>query len=207
LCLFVAVGSAFAIDLFSFSVGANISYINPQNNTDSQETSADTKTGFSKLGLDNLSIGIETRMNISNLQFMAVGELTTPNSNTLLASGIITAGLTFDLFSVFRVGASMGPKISYAYFKNSTTSTASEESGVDMEKISNGKNFLDAITTGSFNLRFNFDIIAGPVLTIGVAYVVPTNFTIDEANYSDLFPIEEVWKNGQVSLCVQMALF
>ena len=211
---------AFSRGVFSIGVGANISYstegiVPAEPGENEGETLSDQTPKFS---FDNVSIGLETRVNLSYLQLTAVGELSAVDSNTILASGILAGGLSFDLFSVFRIGVSAGPKISYAYtaaganasnayYSSQSNSSDGETSGIDLEKTSNGKAFWDAVKDGNFNLRFTLDIIAGPVLTIGAAYVVPTDFSISKENFEALIPDDSSWGKGQVSLCVQMSLF
>lgn len=208
---------AFSRGVFSIGVGANISYstegmVPGESGEGEEESLSDQKPKFS---FDNVAIGLETRMNLSYLQLTAVGELSAADSNTILASGILAGGLSFDLFSILRVGVSAGPKISYAYTaagsnasnSNSAGSAEGETSGIDLEKTSNGKAFWDAVKDGNFNLRFTLDILAGPVLTIGAAYVVPTDFSISKENFEALIPDDSAWSRGQVSLCVQMSLF
>jgi len=211
---------AFSRGVFSIGVGANISYstegIVPAEPGENEGEALSDQTP--KFSFDNVSIGLETRVNLSYLQLTAVGELSAVDSNTILASGILAGGLSFDLFSVFRIGVSAGPKISYAYtaagagssnayHSNQSNSSDGETSGIDLEKTSNGKAFWDAVKDGNFNLRFTLDIIAGPVLTIGAAYVVPTDFSISKENFEALIPGDSAWSRGQVSLCVQMSLF
>ncbi len=216
---------AFSRGVFSIGVGANISYstegIVPAESSEGEEGSLSDQTP--KFSFDNVSIGLESRVNLSYLQLTAVGELSAADSNTILASGILAGGLSFDLFSVFRIGVSVGPKISYAYTaaganasnayslnqsgSGQSNSSDGETSGIDLEKTSNGKAFWDAVKDGNFNLRFTLDIIAGPVLTIGAAYVVPTDFSLSKENFEALIPDDSAWSRGQVSLCVQMSLF
>ena len=217
---------SFSRGVFSIGVGANISYsaegIVPVGSNESGEGALSNQKP--KFSFDNVAIGLETRVNLSYLQLTAVGELSSVDSNTILASGILAGGLSFDLFSLFRIGVSAGPKISYAYTaaganvsnayysssrtgSSQTGSNDGETSGIDLEKTSNGKAFWDAVRDGNFNLRFTLDIIAGPVLTIGAAYVVPTDFSMSKENFEALIPDDSAWGKGQVSLCVQMSLF
>lgn len=211
---------AFSRGVFSIGLGANISYSTegmvPAEPSENEGEALSDQTP--KFSFDNVSIGLETRVNLSYLQLTAVGELSAVDSNTILASGILAGGLSFDLFSVFRIGVSAGPKISYAYtaagsnasnayHSNQSNSSDGETSGIDLEKTSNGKAFWDAVKDGNFNLRFTLDIIAGPVLTIGAAYVVPTDFSLSKENFEALIPDDSAWSRGQVSLCVQMSLF
>lgn len=201
LMLILAMPCTLAQDIFAWSVGANISYLNgtflPKEQNDTEEET--------KFSLDNLSIGLETRMNIGPAMLSAVGDLAVVDQTNLLASGILATGLSFDLFSVLRLGASVGPRISYLYIGSSNASA--EDSSVDTEKTSNGKNFLEALESGNFNIRFTFDVIAGPVLTIGAAYVVQTDFSISSPNWEAFKPQKIAWNKGQISLCVQMLLF
>lgn len=210
LMLLLAAAPAFSRGVFSVGVGANISYpadgiVQTEPGESGSAASSLRKGTFS---FDDVAVGLETRVSLSYLQVAAVGELSVVDSSTILATGILTAGLSFDMFSLFRLGIAAGPKVSYAYTEaGSRGGASSSDPSVDLESTSNGKNFWSAVREGNFNLRFTFDIIAGPVLTFGVAYVVPTDFSIAKENYGALIPSDGAWSEGKISVCVQMSLF
>lgn len=201
----LASAPAFSQGLFSLGVGANISY--PADAIAADPSGSSSLDKKSKFRFEDIAVGLETRVRIDHLQFAAVGELSTVDSSTILASGILSAGLSFDLLSLFRIGVSAGPKVSYAYSEaGSKDPSSGSDPSVDLGNTSNGKNLWSAIKDGNFNIRLTFDIMAGPVMTIGVAYVVPTEFSIDNGNYKDLIPKTDAWGEGKVSICVQMSL-
>lgn len=180
-----------AQEIFSISVGANISY--------SQDITASSESfKFSK---DNLAVGLELRTNISYFQLDSVGELSVIDSKTLMLSGILSAGASVELGSIAKVGLTLGPRIAYVYSKNSPNP---EEETI---AVSNGKNFIEALRDGLVNVRLMVDFFAGPVITLGAAYTIPTNFSIGQGNWKELLPNAESFKNGQISLCIQMKVF
>lgn len=179
-----------AQEMFSIGVGANISY--------SQDTAAVESFSFNR---DNLAVGLELRTNISYFQLDAVGEVSVLNSKTLLLSGILSAGASVEIGSIAKVGITFGPRIAYVYSKNY------RDSETEGRSISNGKNFIEAITDGLVNIRLMLDLYAGPVISVGAAYTIPTNFTISQGNWRDLLPKAKAFESGQISLCIQMKVF
>ena len=194
LLISVVLGPLWAQEIFSISSGANISY--SQDSLASSSTDSDSFL-FNK---DNLAIGLEVRTNITYFQLDAVGELSVLDSNTLLLSGILSAGASVEIGSIAKIGLTFGPRIAYIYSQNS----GSKEEGL---AVSNGKNFIEAIKDGPVHVRLMVDFYAGPVISIGVAYTIPTNFTIGQGNWDQLLPSSESFKNGQISLCIQMKVF
>lgn len=180
----------YAQDFFSMSTGANISYV--------QDATSSEVFTFNK---DNLAVGLEFRTNISYFQLDAVGEVSVIDSRTLLLSGILSAGASVEIASIAKIGLTVGPRVAYMY---SRSSSRPDEGNVP---ISNGKTLIEAIKDGQVNIRLMVDVLAGPVITVGVAYTIPTNFSISQGNWNELMPNVKSLKNGQISLCIQMKVF
>ncbi len=178
----------FSNDVFSIGFGANLSYA--QDKTAKDSTKFDT---------DNVGIGLEGRMNICHFQLDGVGEISVLDSDTLRLAGILSAGVSVELFEVVKLGITAGPRIAYIY--------SNRAKQADELEISNGKNLLEAIKDGPINIRLMLDILTGPVMSIGFAYTIPTEFSINESNWKALLPSSEGIKNGQVSLSIQMKIF
>lgn len=191
LLIFIVLCPLYAQDIFSIGVGANISYA--QDITDVESFSFNS---------DNLAVGLELRTNISYFQLDAVGEVSVINSKTLLLSGILSAGASVELGSIAKVGITFGPRIAYMYTRSSKDAEA--EGGLS---VSNGKDLIEAIKDGFVNIRLMADLYAGPVISVGAAYTIPTNFTISQGNWRELLPNTKALENGQISLCIQMKVF
>jgi hypothetical protein len=183
-----------AQEIFSVSSGANISY-------SKDSTAASTTSDSFLFDKDSFAVGLELRTNLSYFQLDAVGEVSVLDSKTLLFSGILSAGTSVEIASIVKVGLTFGPRIAYIYSQNSRST---EEDGL---VVSNGKNFIEAIKDGPVNVRLMLDVYAGPVITVGLAYTIPTDFTLSQGNWEELLPSAESFKSGQISLCIQMKLF
>ena len=188
LLFFMVLAPLCANDIFSVGFGASLSY--------SQNTTGDEAPKFSK---DNIAIGLEGRLNISYFQMDAVGEISVLDSDTLKLAGIISVGGSVELFDVVKLGLTVGPRIAYLY------SNASKSE--DELEISNGKNLLEAIKDGPINIRLMLDVFAGPVMSIGFAYTIPTEFTIGQGNWESFAPSAQSFLKGQISLSIQMKVF
>ncbi len=190
LLIFIVLCPLYAQDIFSIGVGANISYA--QDITDVESFTFNS---------DNLAVGLELRTNISYFQLDAVGEVSVINSKTLLLSGILSAGASIELGSIAKVGITFGPRIAYSYTRSSKDAEAEGLS------VSNGKDLIEAIKDGLVNIRLMADVYAGPVISVGAAYTIPTNFTISQGNWRELLPNTKALESGQISLCIQMKVF
>lgn len=177
----------------SFDIGVNVSYNAGDDILDESEIPGD-------FTMEKLALGLELRANISNFQMSLNGDLTILDPESLLFSGIFGGGFCVDMFKYLKLSATVGPKVNYVYMGD-------VKSVDDQGKLVNGKNFFKALSEGAFHYRFMVDFLAGPVITMGLAYTIPTCFSVKQGNYSDLIPHREDFKNGQVSLCMQMKLF
>ena len=105
-----------------------------------------------------------------------------------------------DLFKYLKFGVTAGPKVTYIY-RDRVKSVDNNGEVVEPD------NFFTALAKGDFHYRIMFDILAGPVMSIGVAYTIPTVFSIAEKQWSDLVPSKENMEKGQVAVCIQMKVF
>lgn len=167
----------------SLDLGVNISY-----NTADEVIDDDRPSPFS---LDRIAIGLEMRANVSNFQIAIAGDISVIDNSSLLFAGIFTMGISVDMFKYLKFGLTTGPKITYY-----TGSRANGSSG-----------FFNALYNGDFHYRFMFDVLAGPVMKIGVSYTVPTEFNLAEHRFVCLLPQETDFKQGQIALCIQMKVF
>ncbi|MCF0236981.1 MAG: hypothetical protein HUK24_00145 [Sphaerochaetaceae bacterium] len=192
LILTMSLSMAFSTDIFGLSLGINGSY--------NQEKLLEDGSEPSILNLDSYSFGFEGRTTINPLLIDAVGEIAILNANEVSLSGILSAGFQTNLFSFFRFGLTLGPKVTYVYEGNLKF--------IDNEgRKTKSKAFFDALFEGNCYMRFMADIIAGPVMSLGLAYTVPTDFNMKATNFSALLPSAMAFDEGQVTFCIQMKLF
>ncbi len=175
----------------SFDIGVNLSY-----NRDSDVVDEDVHSGIMK----QISVGLEMRGNISNFQTTLAGELSVLDTQSVMFSGIFGAGLSVDMFKYLKLGVTVGPKVSYV-FRGNVKSLDDDGDLVD------ASNFWDAILEGQFHYRLMLDILAGPVMSLGFVYTLPTEFTMNEADFSDIIPTRDLFSQGQISLCINMKVF
>ncbi len=175
----------------SFGIGVNLSY-----NRDSEVVDEDVHSGIMK----QISVGLEMRGNISNFQTSIAGELSVLDSQSVMFSGIFGAGLSVDLFKYLKLGVTAGPKVSYVFREN-------VKSVGDDGELVDASNFWDALLEGQFHYRIMLDVLAGTVISLGMVYTLPTNFTIRNADFSDIIPSKDLFSQGQISLCINMKVF
>ncbi|MGP1419294.1 MAG: hypothetical protein ACTTJZ_05760, partial [Sphaerochaetaceae bacterium] len=64
-----------------------------------------------------------------------------------------------------------------------------------------------ALSKSRFQLRGALDFFLGPVIKLGVACTIPTDFTIESRNLNLLIPNREKISKGKFSITMQMTLF
>ncbi|MBO4717667.1 MAG: hypothetical protein J5599_07190 [Spirochaetales bacterium] len=177
----------------SFDLGINLSY----NNADEVVEESGYSGAFD---LERIAIGLEMRGHISNFPPTVAGDITILDTQTMLFSGIFGAGISVDLFKYLKFGVTTGPKVSYLY-KDEVKSVSNDG------EVGEPDNFFDALYTGYFHHRIMLDILAGPVMSIGVAYTLPTTFSLAAGNWEDLIPRRDDFTEGQIAVCIQMKVF
>jgi len=175
----------------SLEVGVNLSY-----NAAEDVVSEDVE---SVPLLDRIAVGLEMRANISNFQISLTGDISIIDTQSILFAGVFTAGFSVDMFKYFKLGITTGPKVSYLY-----SDSAKSVSG---EGINNGESFFDALYKGYFHHRIMLDVLAGPVMSVGAAYTVPSTFSLADAKFGNLLPKREDLKEGQIAVCITMRVF
>ena len=195
LFLFILVFTAFSVSALAsaFDVGVNLSY----NNADEV---VDESVYSGTLNLDKIAVGLEMRGNISNFQMTIAGDISILDTQSVMFSGIFGAGISVDLFKYLKFGVTTGPKVTYIY-RGKMNSVDNNGDLVEPD------NFFTALAKGDFHYRLMFDVLAGPVMSIGVAYTIPTSFNISEHMWPELLPDKENLEKGQVAICIQMKVF
>ena len=177
----------------SVEIGVNLSY-----NTADEVLKEDGNSGVSFL--DRIAVGLEMRANVSNFQIALMGDISIIDTQSVLFAGIFTAGFSVEMFKYLKLGITTGPKVSYLY--RDTVKSVSGDG-----EVGNGEGFFDALYNGYFHHRIMLDVLAGPVMTIGVAYTVPTTFSLAEPAWGKILPTRTDLKEGQVAVCITMKVF
>ena len=195
LFLFILIFTVFSVSALAsaFDIGVNLSY-------NKADDVVDESVYSGTMNLDKIAVGLEMRGNISNFQMTIAGDISILDTQSVMFSGIFGAGISVDLFKYLKFGVTTGPKVTYIY-RGKMNSVDNNGDLVEAD------NFLDALAKGDFHYRLMFDILAGPVMSVGVAYTIPTTFSISERQWSDLIPSKENMDKGQVAICIQMKVF
>jgi hypothetical protein len=137
--------------------------------------------------INNYNFGAELRLKLTLVEIDAVG-LYSPQQ--VLGGSVIhrvmfmpTAGLSFDIVDVVRLGLGMGPMMSWDF-----------QDGHQYPDMSFGDMFMQA----PFWYRATVDFLADPVM-IGVSYGVPTTFNIKTHDAKGLKP---EFKTGMIGISV-----
>ena len=193
--LFIFILIAFSVSALTsaFDIGVNLSY-------NKADEVVDESVYSGNMNLDKIAVGLEMRGNISNFQITVAGDISILDTQSVMFSGIFGAGIAVDLFKYLKFGVTTGPKVTYIY-RDRVKSVDNNGEVVEPD------NFLTALSKGDFHYRLMFDIFAGPVMSIGVAYTIPTSFNISDHRWSDFLPSRENMEKGQVAVCIQMKVF
>ena len=193
--LFILLITAFSLCALesAFDLGVNLSY-------NKADEVVDESVYSGTLNLDKIAVGLEMRGNISNFQMTIAGDISILDTQSVMFSGIFGAGISVDLFKYLKFGITTGPKVTYIY-RGKMNSVDNNGDLVEPD------NFFTALSKGDFHYRLMFDILAGPVMSVGVAYTIPTAFSIAEHQWQELVPSRENIEKGQVAICIQMKVF
>lgn len=165
-------------------VGATFSY-----NRDVVVEQAGKKNNL--FSTDSISVGLESRIAIRHFVTDLVGEISVVDKETLLLTGVAGIGATLDVEDVFAMSAVIGPQVNYSV----------------SAKGHSDRTLVDALATGPFAYRVMLDIIAGPVIRVGAAYEISTEFTLENHDIEKAKLSSDALKEGKLTLCVLMKLF
>lgn len=193
--LFILLFTAFSLCALAsaFDIGVNLSY-------NKADEVVDERVYSGTMNLDKIAVGLEMRGNVSNFQMTIAGDISILDTQSVMFSGIFGAGISVDLFKYLKFGVTTGPKVTYIY-RGKMNSVDNNGDLIEAD------NFFNALAKGDFHYRLMFDVLAGPVMSIGVAYTIPTLFNISDCQWSDLIPSKENMEKGQVAICIQMKVF
>ncbi len=142
--------------------------------------------------INNYDFGAELRLKLTVLEIDAVATYSPKDlgggHTAHFVTFMPTAGLSFDIANIVRLGVGMGPKMVWMFS--------------DILPDSN-QSFGDKFMTAPFQYRATVDFMAGPVL-IGVNYAVPTTFNIKTHQAEGLKP---EFRIGTIGVSVLYSFF
>lgn len=184
LMIIVLVPAMLSAKVFGFNVGATTQYnIGVGNMTAASD--------LTKLANWNFGADLRVKVLVFGITAMGLygGKATIDAAEYQTISGIVTAGLMFDIADVVRLGIGMGPRMSV--YTNGKDWKVCDVNGA---VVSNGNAFLEA----PMSYRATVDVLLGPV-ALGVGYIVDSSFSFSNKDWKKLAP---VWKEGRLSASV-----
>ncbi|MGD1823136.1 MAG: hypothetical protein ACPKM0_10305 [Pleomorphochaeta sp.] len=190
LCLIVPVSlSAEALDL---SIGGTAQY---------QFSADDTVSGSEEdfFDIENYKFGAEARVKLLLVEASDIALVGTTDDGGVQISNLMTAGVSFDLLNLVRVGVGLGPKFEVNFNDDGTVTDAWGDEFV----------FTDIFMKSNCTYKANVDFLLGG-LTLSANYTVDSqgfninNIVNDEFTMEDLAPAD--WGQGQFGIAVLISL-
>jgi hypothetical protein len=181
--------------IFNLSLGVTAQYKNPL------PLAEEIEEGFFEgmAELDNWAFGGDIRMRLLFVE-LDVAALYSKLDNGHLISGLVTAGVSFDLFGFLRLGLGMGPRIGVSIDDDGETTILGPDGGVIDENTEFGEAFMKALMT----YRLTADFKLGSFL-VGLNYTVDSDgFTFDNLDVDKLVPN---FKQGAVGVSFLYSFF
>ncbi len=193
LVVFLLPASVFAVDLIGLRVGptAMLNYpINPE---------AVDEDFFSNLEIDDFSLGIDARFNLTVFEVNALA-LIEPKTNVdgdLYGANIkanIGAGISLPLLDIVKLGVFAGPAVNFAL-----TTEGLEEDDFPMSQ--------DELFASNLFLRLTADVMLGNI-SVGGTYILDTNTNLNNVLDPEFDP-GTIFDNliGQAGVSVLFELF
>ena len=148
--------------------------------------------------LENWAFGGDIRMRLFFVE-LDVAALYTKLDDGHLISGLVTAGVSFDLLGFLRIGLGMGPRIGVAIDDDGETKVWGPKGEIDGDT-----DFGEAFMNAPMTYRLTTDFKLGSIL-IGLNYTVDSNeFTFGELDFAKLAPD---FKKGAMGVSVLYSFF
>jgi len=165
ICLLLPV--SLSAEVLDFSIGATAQY-----NIPASDVSGSTAEELTNL--DNYGFGAEARVKFLMLEVSDMA-IVGPDGNGWTVSNLMTAGLSFDLFNLVRVGLGLGPEFIINIDENGNATD------VDDDPFNFGTIFMQSNCT----YKANVDFLLGGI-TLSANYTIP----------SQGFNIKNIVENG-----------
>ncbi|MCH3917023.1 MAG: hypothetical protein LKE40_06115 [Spirochaetia bacterium] len=178
-CL-LAPATVFANDAFDISLGATAQY---------QEKPSDAvDSDFSDLS--NYKFGADARVRIAILEVTGSAVMSSSDDGDYLFDTLLTAGVSFDVLKLVRVGVGIGPTFTTGYVDDEVTYYGANGETPD--------NFGDFLLSAPLTYRASADVMLGNIMA-GISYSVPTDMSFNDFDASKMEP---VWDNGKFGVSV-----
>lgn len=184
ICLFAPV--AVSARAFDFNIGATAQF---QNDVTTDSFDAEDLTDP-----NNYRFGAETRLNflLFEVADTAVFGSSTVSNGTVESiefTNHLAAGIYKDIFGVLRVGLLAGPE----FEMNITDDGVTNENGDAFE-------FTDIFMKSNFTYKAHVDVLLSQSLTLSASYTLPTEFNLEDSDYTKLIPGDSDWSDGKVGI-------
>jgi len=184
ICLFAPV--AVSARAFDFNIGATAQF---QNDVTTDSFDAEDLTDP-----DNYRFGAETRLNflLFEVADTAVFGSSTVSNGTVESiefTNHLAAGIYKDIFGVLRVGLLAGPE----FEMNISEVGVTDENGDAFE-------FFDIFMKSNFTYKAHVDVLLSQSLTLSASYTLPTEFSLEDSDYTKLIPGDSDWSDGRVGI-------
>ncbi|MCK9191645.1 MAG: porin family protein [Sphaerochaetaceae bacterium] len=184
ICLFAPV--AVSARAFDFNIGATAQFQN--------DVTTDSFDAQDLTDPDNYRFGAETRLNflLFEVADTAVFGSSTVSNGTVESiefTNHLAAGIYKDIFGVLRVGLLAGPE----FEMNITDDGVTDENGDAFE-------FTDIFMKSNFTYKAHVDVLLSQSLTLSASYTLPTEFNLEDSDYTKLIPGDSDWSDGKVGI-------
>lgn len=186
--------SVFAGNLLGLSIGPIAQYQNTADDAYAEATSGDTSN---MLSTDNYKFGVDARVKIALFEVTGqslVAQIDGGDATDFVFNTILTAGMSYDVLPMLRLGAGIGPSFQMGYYD--------DDFYYDMNMNTTGGSFSDTLSNSLLTYRITGDILLGNMMA-GLSYSVPTTTTFDDFDISDASP---EWGNGMFGVSVLFSL-
>lgn len=153
ICLLLPV--SLSAEVLDFSIGATAQY-----NLDFEGASSSTSEDF--FDFDNYSFGAEARLKFLLLEVSDMALVGTENDGWQVTN-LMTAGLSFDLLNLIRVGVGLGPEFLINIDENGNLTNENDEEF----------NFGDMFMQSNCTYKANVDFLLGGI-TLSANYTIPS---------------------------------
>jgi len=184
--------SVFAGNLLSVSVGPIAQYQNTADDAYAEAASGDTSN---MLSTDNYKFGVDARVKIALFEVTGqslVSQIDGGDATDFVFNTILTAGVSYDVLPMIRLGAGIGPSFQMGYYDDDFYYDMTTTDG----------SFSDTLSNSLLTYRVTGDVLLGNMMA-GLSYSVPTTTTFDDFDFSDATP---EWGNGMFGVSVLFSL-
>lgn len=197
LVLSVLIPATLSASALSISLGATAVY-NDTFGSISEQMETGEYEGFADI--DNYRIGADLRIKILLAEIDAVAMFGSDGDATSI-SMLTTAGVSFDLFNILRIGAGVGPRFNINIDPDGSMYVYDS----DGNKVEDLDNAGEAFLKSPLAYRLTADVKLGKLL-VGLNYTLDTLYTFEEWDQFDRIftaPLD----NGRMGISVLFSFF